>query len=40
MSYSRENPEVSASGEDKVNAMRGYKALVTLLCPAYMSTES
>ncbi|RMJ25295.1 conidiation protein Con-6 [Aspergillus sp. HF37] len=26
MSYSRENNEVSASGEDKVNAMRGYKA--------------
>lgn len=28
MSYSRENPEVSASGEDRVNAMRGYKASV------------
>lgn len=26
MSYSRENNEVSASGEDMVNAMRGYKA--------------
>ncbi|RHZ58940.1 Con-6 family protein [Aspergillus thermomutatus] len=26
MSYSRENNEVSASGEDRVNAMRGYKA--------------
>ncbi|RJE25443.1 conidiation protein Con-6 [Aspergillus sclerotialis] len=29
MSYSRENPEVSASGEDRVNAMRGYKATLS-----------
>ncbi|EAW14291.1 Con-6 family protein [Aspergillus clavatus NRRL 1] len=29
MSYSRENNEVSASGEDRVNAMRGYKATIS-----------
>lgn len=33
MSYSRENNEVSASGEDMVNAMRGYKACVMSICP-------
>lgn len=36
MSYSRENNDVSASTEDKVNAMRGYKALVYFLYTIYV----